>query len=189
VKNEQNYLRMVHLAISALNRQGLNFRELEEFLIREEANVKKGKVIERLIIAMARQLKAPKTEISKKEELILAAMLMEILSELKAPNPSIGSFLWSLTHPWSKNRRQIARPPGIFLSRIAEFFLSRRTLEHLVYPILSDLQIEYCDALAQGRRAKAIWVRVRGYWAFCKALGLHGALETFAELLRRVKAV
>ena len=81
---------------------------------------------------------------------------------------------------------RISRPPGSLLNNIAEFLCSPKTLDRVVNPILSDMQVEYCEALAAGRDAKANWVRMRGYWAFFKALGLYSLLKTAADIWRKV---
>lgn len=69
--------------------------------------------------------------------------------------------------------RRVTRPPGSLLGFLADFFCSPKTMENLVEPILSDMQLEYFGALAAGRNLKAAWIRVRGGWSFFKALGLY----------------
>jgi hypothetical protein len=56
--------------------------------------------------------------------------------------------------------------PGWRLYRVANWVYSRRTFDEVFVPVLSDMQVEYFDALANGQRGKAAWVRVRGYWRF-----------------------
>jgi hypothetical protein len=79
----------------------------------------------------------------------------------------------------------ITNPPGLWLSIMAEFFFSPKTVERVFAPIISDLQLEYCEALAADRKAKAAWVRVRGCWAFFKALGLYRVLKAVADIFLR----
>ena len=82
---------------------------------------------------------------------------------------------------------RITRPPGALIGRWAEFVFSPRTVEYLVNPILADIQIEYFNALAEGRNAKAVWVRLRGYWNLITVVGFAGFLRTvlsFWEILK-----
>jgi hypothetical protein len=62
--------------------------------------------------------------------------------------------------------KQITRPPGTFLDRLAEFVCTKRTYEHVLRTAISDMQWEYFEALAAGRKWKSRWIRLRGYWAF-----------------------
>lgn len=78
--------------------------------------------------------------------------------------------------------RIILRPPGSRLRSLADFFLSKKTMKRVVNPILADLQLEYCEALAEGRTAKAFWVCVRGYCTFWKALGLYGVVKNVVQI-------
>ncbi len=73
--------------------------------------------------------------------------------------------------------QRISRPPGVVLSKIAGFFCSRKTIEQVVNPSLADLQTEYFDALASGRKVQALWARLRGYWSFWAALGLYRIIK------------
>lgn len=85
-----------------------------------------------------------------------------------------------------RDKHLVSRPPGFLLNRFAEFFCSPKTLNLVVNPILSDMQVEFCEALAAGRKVKATWVRVRGYWTFFKALGLYCVIKTVSEIWRVV---
>jgi hypothetical protein len=87
-----------------------------------------------------------------------------------------------------KNKRQISRPPGAFLSSIAEFAFSKKTVELVVTPIISDLQVEYCEALFAGRKIKAGWVRLRGYWGLFKALGLYSIVRMCVDMWRKISS-
>lgn len=58
--------------------------------------------------------------------------------------------------------RQIGRAPGWRLYRIAGWFYSRRTFQEVFVPVLSDMQVEYFDALSTAQPWKARWVRVKG---------------------------
>lgn len=71
----------------------------------------------------------------------------------------------------SRNGEQstIVKPPGYALARLAEFIYSRRTYTQVFLPILSDLQLEYQEALAARRWQKARWVTMRGRWHFIAA--------------------
>ncbi len=77
----------------------------------------------------------------------------------------------------------LPRLPGWRLRRLARKFCSPATIEHLVDPIVADLQHEWIGA---GQRSPLIraWVRVSGYAAFVKALALHMALTWSGHLIQ-----
>lgn len=81
-----------------------------------------------------------------------------------------------------KKGYRISPPPGNSLRNLAEFFCSPKTMDLVVNPILSDLYVEYCDALQEGREAKALWVRMRGYWSFWTALSLYRVVKLAADI-------
>ena len=83
-----------------------------------------------------------------------------------------------------RESRGIVKPPGFSLARFAEFFLSPKTVERIVNPLLADLQSEYFAALDQRRKIKAIWIRLSYSWAFFKALGFHTLLKAVVEVWR-----
>jgi hypothetical protein len=87
-----------------------------------------------------------------------------------------------------ENKSRISRPPGSVLGSIAEFIFSTKTVELVVTPIISDKQVEYCEALAAGRKIKAGWVRLRGYWSLFKALGLYSIVKMFFEMWRKLSS-
>lgn len=58
------------------------------------------------------------------------------------------------------------RPPGWLLREFAETVFSSRTFSLVLEPCLSDMQLEFFDALAAGRPAKARLARARGYCVF-----------------------
>jgi hypothetical protein len=81
---------------------------------------------------------------------------------------------------------RITRAPGTYVLNISEFLFSPKTLTMMVNPIIADMQGEYFEALAAGRRYKAICVCVRGYWSLVKALGLFSLVRTVAAVWRKV---
>jgi len=61
---------------------------------------------------------------------------------------------------------------------IAARLCSARTMERLIDPALTDIQIEYRNAIAQGRVWRSRWIRMAGYVAFVKAIALYGYERT-----------
>jgi NDP-sugar pyrophosphorylase family protein len=84
--------------------------------------------------------------------------------------------------PEKPKSTRIVRPPGSRLVSLADFFCSPKTLERVIRPAIADLQHEYCQALAENRKDKAIWVCIRGYFSFWIALGLRPLLKNLAEI-------
>ncbi len=68
-------------------------------------------------------------------------------------------------------RHHVLRPPGQTLHHVAELF-SKRTRERILDPIIADMQLEYCDALAEARprRAKLWLIQARAWIAFVEAI-------------------
>ena len=83
---------------------------------------------------------------------------------------------------WELVRRGV--PPGRLLHRVAARFCSRDTLEHIVEPLLADMQQEWADAATPAARTRA---RVRGIAAFWHAL-LACSLWTASRAVRRAPA-
>ena len=63
--------------------------------------------------------------------------------------------------------------PGRWLRSAASRICAPRTMDRVVDPIVADLQTEHDDAVRAGRRWRAAWIRISGYSAFWKAVGLH----------------
>ena len=68
------------------------------------------------------------------------------------------------------------RRPGHWLRAAAACVCATRTMERVVDPIVADIQTEHDGALRAGHRWRAAWVRINGYCAFWKAVGLHTIL-------------
>ena len=75
------------------------------------------------------------------------------------------------------------RLPGWRLRRLVQRVCSPETLEHVVDPIVADLQHEWSRA-GQGSRLVRAWVRLDGYAAFTRALALHIVLAASRHLVR-----
>lgn len=83
----------------------------------------------------------------------------------------------------------ISKPPGALLMLVADFFCSTRTFERVVRPIVSDMRFEYWEALDAGRRGKAAWICLRGYWSFFKALGLYSIARAVFEIWQKLRVL
>jgi hypothetical protein len=68
-------------------------------------------------------------------------------------------------------QHRVIRPPGQALHRFAALF-GRRTRERVLDPIIADMQLEYCEALAAERpRRVRLWlVQLRAWFAFTEAI-------------------
>jgi hypothetical protein len=63
-------------------------------------------------------------------------------------------------------------PPAHRLLGWASFLFSRRDMEEVIEPAVTDMRTEYSDALVAGHRAHAGWIRVRGTYGILTAAGL-----------------
>ncbi|HLL47388.1 MAG TPA: hypothetical protein VK399_11810 [Longimicrobiaceae bacterium] len=86
------------------------------------------------------------------------------------------------------NTPRLYRAPGFRLLRIAEFLFSSKVFAEMLQPPIVDLQTEYIEAVAEGRKWKRRWVLVRGYWsvacAAVKASSVLSALKVIKGLRR-----
>lgn len=83
----------------------------------------------------------------------------------------------------------VSFPPGYALLYVSEFTFSKKTLQLVVVPVISDMREEYFEALLQNRIWKARWVRVRGTWSFFAAMGLDRAFVFGSFFVRAWKSV
>lgn len=83
---------------------------------------------------------------------------------LSLPMADRGRAWWAASDPGL-----IEAAPGARLLWFADFFYSRKSLEEILRPTISDMRDEYNGAYVEGRVAKARWVRARGTWAFVSA--------------------
>jgi ferric-dicitrate binding protein FerR (iron transport regulator) len=56
---------------------------------------------------------------------------------------------------------RIVLPPGYRLAAVLRFLLTRTAYDKYIYPVISDMQAQYMEALAAGRRWEARWIVVR----------------------------
>ena len=80
---------------------------------------------------------------------------------------------------------QVSRPPGSFVRRILSALYSRKSFERVFAPTLADMQLEYFEALSEGKPWKARWVLVRDHMALlsaCLLRGLFGLLKVALEI-------
>ena len=74
------------------------------------------------------------------------------------------------------------------LRRVLSRMCSRRTMERLVDPILTDIQVERQEAMRRGRIWRGRWVQIAGYVTLLKVLagrGVDGVLHWTPEIVRR----
>lgn len=67
------------------------------------------------------------------------------------------------------------------LRAVAVRLCSARTMERLIDPALTDVQLEHWDAIAQGRPWRSRWIRVTGYFAVLRIIALCGYQRTVAD--------
>jgi len=82
------------------------------------------------------------------------------------------------------SRRTVRRPVGSSLRGLAEFLVSKKSFEQIYEPLVSDMRLEYCEALAANRWWKARWVWVRGNWSFLTAAFAHFCASGVRHVVR-----
>jgi hypothetical protein len=82
---------------------------------------------------------------------------------------------------------RVIRPPGQALHWIAGLF-GKRTRERVLDPIISDMQLEYCDTLAAERpwRIRLWLVQARAWVAFAEAIFLGTVVGKIVRGLSRL---
>lgn len=79
----------------------------------------------------------------------------------------------------------VKKAPGQVLLSIVDFFFSPTTVENVFKPIVADWRVEYFDALRDGKRWKAQWIRVRYSLRFVMAMGLSKVLSLIRGLAHK----
>lgn len=77
--------------------------------------------------------------------------------------------------------------PVAFLHRAAPYMVGAVSFQRVLLPVLSDLEVEYCDALSTGSTLRARWIQIRGYGCFFQALLLQLPIcwsQAISKLLR-----
>ena len=82
---------------------------------------------------------------------------------------------------------RVIRPPGQALHTVASLF-SKRTRERILDPIIADMQLEYCDELAEERpRRFRLWlVQMRAWVAFGEAIFLRTVIGRIITGLSKI---
>jgi hypothetical protein len=124
---------------------------------------------------------AGKLETQKAELMRLFKVIRHKGTTGSAPDPSESR--------GGERTRRVRPPPGHRLLLVAELVFSRRSFEEILVPTIADMRIEYCDALAAGRRGKAWWVHLRGYISFVAAVGALGGVRVVKLAVRIGKII
>jgi hypothetical protein len=98
----------------------------------------------------------------------LAADIILILSFRRKPNRK--KLVDLVVNLRRGHERSISRPPGSFLVTAARLVYSRRTYTTVFEPNISDMRIEYFEALAENHRGQARWIEIRGHLIFVAML-------------------
>ncbi len=85
--------------------------------------------------------------------------------------------------------KSIVIPPGHILLKLSDFFLSKKTQQKIIVPLISDIREEYNEALLQNHIWKARWVRIRGTYSFFAAIGLDRAFAFVSFFIKAWKSV
>ena len=75
--------------------------------------------------------------------------------------------------------------PGTRLRELAQRLCSRTAMEHLIDPVLADLQLEHAEAVRHHRLWRARWIRIASGIAFCKV----AAVAAFASHTHGARAI
>lgn len=76
-------------------------------------------------------------------------------------------------------------PPGLSLLHFTQFFLTRKCHSVVLQPTIRDLQDEYYEMLAEGRKWTARWVHLRGCWIFCIRVVPESLVKELQDAVRK----
>ena len=65
---------------------------------------------------------------------------------------------------------KLQKPPGSFLLSFAELCYSKKNYEVVFCQLIADYREEYFEAAAAGKTIKKVFIVIRHWWAFAKAL-------------------
>jgi hypothetical protein len=85
----------------------------------------------------------------------------------------------------SPPQRLKSSAPGSRLGKLAKFVYSKKTYERVFEPIISDMRLEYNEALAGREHWHARWIHVRCSIAFCIAI-MAKHWVSVAKLIQRI---
>ncbi len=72
-------------------------------------------------------------------------------------------------------------PAGDRLRAMASRVCNARTMERLIDPVLTDVHVEYQEAIARGRVWRSRWIRLAGYAVLFKAVALYAYERTVRD--------
>jgi ferric-dicitrate binding protein FerR (iron transport regulator) len=87
--------------------------------------------------------------------------LLVILQELPDHKKKLLRAISGLDEPGEPVAAKIALPPGYRLAAILRFLLTPTAFSRYVYPVISDMQEQYNEAIAVGKKWEARWIVVR----------------------------
>lgn len=85
----------------------------------------------------------------------------------------------------SFSRADGPRLPGSTMLCIASVFFSKKRMERTFEPIVADYRTEFFEALEESW-LKAQFVRLRYWWAFTNACGLHAGFKLAVEIIAKI---
>jgi hypothetical protein len=89
----------------------------------------------------------------------------------------------SIAPPAPKRRAvRVVLAPGTRVGWVFGVVMTRRAFRRYVYPAIAEMQTEYFEALAAGRRGHARWIAIRGHFLLIPGW-LYGLV---AQAVRRV---
>jgi len=154
-------------------------RRLNRRIAKQEGDPRRQK-LERLRQALSGSGSITTYVHAKKEDFSLP-MLIALVPGVTAAN-------WTSVRDYIFYGSPTPPTPGLasLSYHIADYFCSRKTMVLVVTPIISDLRLEYREALAAGQPLKAKWVRLRGYWSLLKVLASQNLTEIVKGALRSI---
>jgi len=87
--------------------------------------------------------------------------LVSIFQELPDDRKKLLEDLSGLQVPDASAARKSVLPPGYPLATLLRFLLTPAAFNRYLYPVIADMQVQYIDAVAAGRKWAARWIVVR----------------------------
>ena len=86
--------------------------------------------------------------------------------------------------PFEEDLVKIELPPGYRIGNVLRFLYSKKTFSRVFEEQLTDMNIEYIDAVGDGSERLARWILVRGHIVLLTTMMTHAFSTTVCNLFR-----
>lgn len=151
-----NYEVVAAIVIGVLTDEILQWsHKLSQFIVKRNASKLPAELHDRMTEEWLSHLESIPGKIGKLFfAMSLSFAVKSITKDFRATNPDNGES--------SRNHNiKLVKPPGIYLSKVAELILDSQTYESIFLPTLADMRTEFFEALDRGDQKKQFFIKLR----------------------------